>query len=100
MEVVKACKKLKLFYFNFFKLQTFFSYIYPNGQNKNVDLSNLLQANPLNDRMKVSLEQYQIYHEMGTTFEICKICDERNKDIKLEPCGHLLCKPCLISWEV
>lgn len=50
--------------------------------------------------MKVTLEQYQIYYEMGTSFEICKICDERNKNAKLEPCGHLLCKPCLKSWEV
>lgn len=37
---------------------------------------------------------------MNTTFELCKICAENNKDVKLEPCGHLLCSPCLNSWNV
>uniref|UniRef100_A0A915D0H4 E3 ubiquitin-protein ligase CBL n=1 Tax=Ditylenchus dipsaci TaxID=166011 RepID=A0A915D0H4_9BILA len=73
-------------------------YLYPNGRNKNVDLSHALQSHP-EGRMKVTSEQYQIYCEMGTTFEMCKICDERNKNVRLEPCGHLLCRPCMNSWQ-
>jgi E3 ubiquitin-protein ligase CBL len=74
-------------------------YLYPNGRIKNVDLSFALQINNTEGRVQVSPEQYQIYCEMGTTFEMCKICDERNKNVKLEPCGHLLCRPCLNKWQ-
>ncbi|KAL3125425.1 hypothetical protein niasHT_009874 [Heterodera trifolii] len=74
-------------------------YLYPNGRNKNMDLSYVSQFPPESGKVQVSSEQYQIYCEMGTTFELCKICDERNKNCKLEPCGHLLCKLCLISWQ-
>ena len=45
-------------------------------------------------------EQYELYCEMGSTFQLCKICAENDKDIRLEPCGHLLCTPCLTSWQV
>lgn len=31
---------------------------------------------------------------------MCKICAENDKDIRIEPCGHLLCTPCLTSWQV
>jgi len=74
-------------------------YLYPMGRDNNVDLSYMLEKNKTEDRLKVTSEQYQIYCEMGTTFEMCKICDERDKDVKLEPCGHLLCRPCLTSWQ-
>uniref|UniRef100_A0A183BMI8 E3 ubiquitin-protein ligase CBL n=1 Tax=Globodera pallida TaxID=36090 RepID=A0A183BMI8_GLOPA len=74
-------------------------YLYPNGRNKNMDLSYALQCPAESGKVQVSSEQYQIYCEMGTTFELCKICDERNKNVKLEPCGHLLCKLCLLSWQ-
>uniref|UniRef100_A0A7E4VMB4 E3 ubiquitin-protein ligase CBL n=1 Tax=Panagrellus redivivus TaxID=6233 RepID=A0A7E4VMB4_PANRE len=74
-------------------------YIYPMGKDKNLDISYMLDTTKTEDRLKVTSEQYQIYCEMGSTFEICKICDERDKDVKLEPCGHLLCKPCLTSWQ-
>jgi E3 ubiquitin-protein ligase CBL len=36
---------------------------------------------------------------MGSTFQLCKICAENDKDIKIEPCGHLLCTPCLTAWQ-
>lgn len=36
---------------------------------------------------------------MGSTFQLCKICAENDKDIRIEPCGHLLCTPCLTSWQ-
>ena len=44
-------------------------------------------------------EQYEIYCEMGSTFQLCKICAENDKDTKLEPCGHLLCQQCLLNWQ-
>ena len=48
--------------------------------------------------IQVSQEQYEIYCEMGSTFQMCKICAENDKDVKLEPCGHLICHACLQSW--
>ncbi|KRY01479.1 E3 ubiquitin-protein ligase CBL [Trichinella pseudospiralis] len=73
-------------------------YLYPNGRNVNPDLSWALQPTP-EGHVKVTPEQYEIYCEMGTTFQLCKICAENDKDIKIEPCGHLLCTPCLLSWQ-
>ena len=35
---------------------------------------------------------------MGSTFQMCKICAENDKDVKMEPCGHLICHVCLQSW--
>ena len=32
--------------------------------------------------------------------QLCKICAENSKDIRIEPCGHLLCTPCLTAWQV
>lgn len=45
-------------------------------------------------------EQLQLYWAMDSTFELCKICAESNKDVKIEPCGHLLCSRCLAAWQV
>ena len=45
-------------------------------------------------------EQYELYCEMGSTFQLCKICAENSKDIRIEPCGHLLCTHCLTAWQV
>uniref|UniRef100_A0A915IUB7 E3 ubiquitin-protein ligase CBL n=1 Tax=Romanomermis culicivorax TaxID=13658 RepID=A0A915IUB7_ROMCU len=73
-------------------------YLYPDGRNVNPDLSWALQPVP-EGHLKVSTEQYEIYCQMGTTFQLCKICAEHDKDIKIEPCGHLLCTPCLTSWQ-
>ena len=76
-----------------------FSYLYPDGRNVNPDLSWAVQATP-EDHIKVTQEQYELYCEMGSTFQLCKICAENSKDIRIEPCGHLLCTPCLTSWQV
>ncbi|PAV55651.1 hypothetical protein WR25_01510 [Diploscapter pachys] len=73
-------------------------YLYPNGRNKDIDLSTVIEM-PQADRVKVTPEQYELYCEMGTTFEMCKICDDNEKNVKIEPCGHLLCAPCLSSWQ-
>ncbi|KAG1659206.1 E3 ubiquitin-protein ligase CBL [Nymphon striatum] len=74
-------------------------YLYPDGRNVNPDLSWAVQATP-EDHIKVTQEQYELYCEMGSTFQLCKICAENDKDIRIEPCGHLLCTPCLTSWQV
>lgn len=73
------------------------SYLYPNGEDHNPDLREL--TSPSDEKhIEVTQEQYEIYCEMGSTFQMCKICAENDKDIKLEPCGHLLCHVCLHNW--
>ena len=77
----------------------FTSFLYPDGRSVNPDLSYLVQDSQ-EDHIKVTQEQYELYCEMGSTFQLCKICAENDKDIKIEPCGHLLCTPCLTQWQV
>ena len=74
------------------------SYKYPNGQDNNPDLSQDIGVKP-EDHMKVTQEQYELYSEMETTFQMCKICAENDKNVRLEPCGHLLCTNCLDNWQ-
>jgi len=74
------------------------SYLYPDGQTLNPDLLSLV-TNVNEDHIHVTEEQYELYCEMGSTFQLCKICAENNKDVKIEPCGHLLCALCLIHWQ-
>ncbi|RWS25510.1 E3 ubiquitin ligase-like protein, partial [Leptotrombidium deliense] len=74
-------------------------YLYPDGRNVNPDLSQAVQATP-EDHIRVTQDQYELYCQMGSTFQLCKICAENDKDIRIEPCGHLLCTPCLTSWQV
>ena len=47
---------------------------------------------------QVTKEQFDLYCDIDTTFELCKICDNNVKSIRIDPCGHLLCKQCLSSW--
>lgn len=75
------------------------SFLFPDGRSINPDLSYLVQDSQ-EDHIKVTQEQYELYCEMGSTFQLCKICAENDKDIKIEPCGHLLCTPCLTQWQV
>ncbi len=51
------------------------------------------------ERITISKEQYDMYCDMGTSFQLCKICSENNKDRKLEPCGHFICASCLNAWQ-
>uniref|UniRef100_A0A8C5P1A5 E3 ubiquitin-protein ligase CBL n=1 Tax=Jaculus jaculus TaxID=51337 RepID=A0A8C5P1A5_JACJA len=74
------------------------SYLYPDGKNHSPDLSELFQAEP-HQRIHVSEEQLQLYQAMNSTFELCKICAESDKDVRIEPCGHLLCSHCLDAWQ-
>ncbi|XP_050415752.1 E3 ubiquitin-protein ligase CBL-B isoform X1 [Patella vulgata] len=73
-------------------------FLYPDGRSANPDLSYLVQDS-LEDHIRVTQEQYELYCEMGSTFQLCKICAENDKDIRIEPCGHLLCTPCLSQWQ-
>eukprot|EP00094_Tigriopus_californicus_P006731 TCALIF_06482-PA protein Name:"Similar to Cblb E3 ubiquitin-protein ligase CBL-B (Rattus norvegicus)" AED:0.11 eAED:0.11 QI:797/0.88/1/1/0.88/0.8/10/1899/416 len=74
------------------------NYLFPDGRTVNPDLSWAVQATP-EDHIRVTQEQYELYCEMGSTFQMCKICAENSKDIRIEPCGHLLCIICLTSWQ-
>ncbi|XP_014392853.1 PREDICTED: E3 ubiquitin-protein ligase CBL-C [Myotis brandtii] len=73
-------------------------YLYPDGKNHNPDLTELCHMEP-HQLIHVSEEQLQLYWAMNSTFELCKICAEANKDVKIEPCGHLLCSRCLAAWQ-
>ncbi|XP_076177402.1 E3 ubiquitin-protein ligase CBL isoform X1 [Ptiloglossa arizonensis] len=73
-------------------------YLYPDGHNINPDLTWAVQPTP-EEHIKVTAEQYELYCEMGSTFQLCKICAENDKDVRIEPCGHLLCTPCLTAWQ-
>ncbi|XP_039248525.2 uncharacterized protein LOC120326326 isoform X1 [Styela clava] len=73
-------------------------YLFPDGRPTNPELSSLV-AESDNETIRVTEEQYELYCEMGSTFQLCKICAENNKDVRIEPCGHLMCKICLESWQ-
>ncbi|KAF8355552.1 sli-1 [Pristionchus pacificus] len=73
-------------------------YLWPDGNDKDMDLSKQVEV-PAADRVAVTADQHKIYCEIGTTFELCKICDDNEKNVKLEPCGHLLCSTCLVQWN-
>ncbi|XP_023186984.1 E3 ubiquitin-protein ligase CBL isoform X3 [Xiphophorus maculatus] len=73
-------------------------YLYPDGRDMNPDLTSLCEPTS-RDKVKVTEEQYEMYCEIGSTFQLCKICAERDKDIRIQPCGHLLCQPCLTGWQ-
>ncbi|CAF97501.1 unnamed protein product [Tetraodon nigroviridis] len=74
-------------------------YLFPDGRAQNPDLTGLCEPSP-QDHIKVTQEQYELYCEMGSTFQLCKICAENDKDVKIEPCGHLMCTSCLTAWQV
>nr|XP_057935826.1 E3 ubiquitin-protein ligase CBL [Doryrhamphus excisus] len=73
-------------------------YLFPDGRTQNPDLTGLCEPSP-QDHIKVTQEQYELYCEMGSTFQLCKICAENDKDVKIEPCGHLMCTYCLTAWQ-
>ncbi|XP_006800598.1 E3 ubiquitin-protein ligase CBL-B-B [Neolamprologus brichardi] len=73
-------------------------YLFPDGRSYNPDLTGLCEPTP-HDHIKVTQEQYELYCEMGSTFQLCKICAENDKDIKIEPCGHLMCTSCFTAWQ-
>ncbi|XP_056398842.1 E3 ubiquitin-protein ligase CBL-C [Hyla sarda] len=73
-------------------------YLYPNGLSTNPDLSEL--TNPTsNTVIQVTQEQWELYSDMDSTFELCKICADNEKNTRIQPCGHLLCDSCLTAWQ-
>ena len=64
-------------------------YLYPNGCDATIDISTAIEVTSAT-RVQISKEQYDMYCDMGTSFQLCKICSENNKDRKLEPCGKKL----------
>uniref|UniRef100_A0A3B4FVQ0 E3 ubiquitin-protein ligase CBL n=1 Tax=Pundamilia nyererei TaxID=303518 RepID=A0A3B4FVQ0_9CICH len=73
-------------------------YLFPDGRAQNPDLTGLCEPSP-QGHIKVTQEQYELYCEMGSTFQLCKICAENDKDVKIEPCRHLMCTSCLTAWQ-
>eukprot|EP01134_Creolimax_fragrantissima_P004975 CFRG4975T1 len=73
-------------------------YLYPMGQNENVDLSQET-AHVIQRRIQVSKEQHDIYVGMDSFFELCKICASKPKNVLIEPCGHLICSSCVSEWQ-
>ena len=72
----------------------------PSYASINGSCSDISFAGALEGHVTVTQEQYDQYRKMGSTFQLCKICTENNKDIRLEPCGHLLCIQCLSAWQL
>lgn len=73
------------------------TYKYPAGELENIDMRSMITVAP-EEHIKVSKEQYDIYCDIETTFEMCKICDGNVKNMRIDPCGHLLCRDCLKAW--
>jgi hypothetical protein len=73
-------------------------YVHPDGRDIKIDISSAIAIMSAS-RIQCSREQYEMYCDMGTSFQVCKICSENNKDRKLEPCGHLICSTCLENWQ-
>ncbi|KAK7886878.1 hypothetical protein WMY93_026499 [Mugilogobius chulae] len=73
-------------------------YLHPDGRDINPDLTSLYESSQ-KGKVTVTEEQYELYCEIGSTFELCKICAERDKDTRIKPCGHLLCHTCLSGWQ-
>ena len=74
-----------------------FSYLYPNGQDFNPHLK--AEVDDV-EKVVVTEEEQEIYHMMDSTYEECKLCYERPKDSRIEPCGHLICRQCLEQIRV
>ncbi|KAJ7303982.1 hypothetical protein JRQ81_011498 [Phrynocephalus forsythii] len=74
-------------------------YRYPDGKNLNPDLTELVEV-PSQSRVQVSQEQFELYCQVGSTFQLCKICAENDKNVRIQPCGHLLCRGCLDTWQL
>ena len=74
-------------------------YTKPKGRLDNPDLTKYLhETKPEN--IEVPEESVQIYFDMGTTFNLCKVCLDRDKDIRIEPCNHLVCADCVAKWKM
>lgn len=75
-------------------------YLYPDGKDEDHNLSILCSGLAGDDRnVTVTEEQYEIYCGVGNSVLTCKICFENDKNIRIEPCNHLLCTMCLTQLQ-
>ncbi|PAA48973.1 hypothetical protein BOX15_Mlig014930g2 [Macrostomum lignano] len=77
-------------------------YLYPDGNGVNPDLSSLVQDLPP-VVIQVTQQQYEMYCSTQNityqSFQLCKICMERDKEVRIEPCGHYMCAQCIASIQ-
>lgn len=76
-------------------------YVYPDGKEEDPELRERLRSGMQGDERNVTVteEQYEIYCGLGNSFQTCKICFVNDKEIRVEPCNHLLCTSCLVAWQ-
>ena len=72
-------------------------YLHPMGQEANPDLTGALTGTT-STTIQVTQEQYELYMEIDSSFELCKICTINPKNKRIEPCRHLVCNTCLEQW--
>ena len=49
---------------------------------------------------EIEVPEEDWYKPIGSSFEQCKLCYDHQKNVKLEPCGHLSCVECLRKWRL
>ena len=76
-------------------------FIYPYGETADVLSKGVRYERYLSmgASVVVTREMNDPYLTSGSTFIECKVCGDREKDIRLWPCMHLLCKVCLMRWK-
>jgi hypothetical protein len=65
------------------------SYLYPLGLAVNIDPREHMPIGA-DQRVHVSREDHEIYMKMDSSFEVCKICHSGRKNLRMEPCQHLI----------
>jgi len=80
------------------KVSNYSCYLFPNGLEAFFDIEAVISDDKAM-RIMISKGDNNIYIDIDSTFELCKICRNNNKDQKLEPCGHLICLDCLRKWN-
>ena len=66
---------------------------------RNVDVRTGKMQFHIADTIVVDKQKHSEYAMMDSTFELCKVCQENRKDVKLSPCDHLLCRKCYDAWN-
>ena len=72
---------------------------YPDGVDRNVDVRTGKLQFHIDDTIVVDEKKHSEYVMNDSTFELCKVCQENRKDVKLSPCDHLLCRKCYDAWN-
>lgn len=54
----------------------------------------------LGGQVKPTQDHFEQYRKMANSFQLCKICLKNDKNVRLDPCGHLLCLQCLTGWQL